>query len=157
MKQKTRPQILERVIYIVSKDRAIPSSEINKKSSFFNDLGADSMAMLMIVMLLEKEFDIRIEEKDIDQLKTVDDVVKYIEKLNFIHIIQDKLGVEESEFVRPDGSLIEEASFSHDLGADSLDGVEIIMDFERVFDMAIPDHEQVKIRTVGELWAYVDY
>jgi acyl carrier protein len=58
-------------------------------------------------------------------------------------IIVDKLGVEESE-VTP------EASFTNDLGADSLDTVELIMEFEKEFNIAIPDEQAEKIGTVGD-------
>jgi len=64
-------------------------------------------------------------------------------------IIVDKLGVEESE-VTP------EASFTNDLGADSLDTVELIMEFEKEFDIAIPDDQAEKISTVGEAIAYIE-
>lgn len=64
-------------------------------------------------------------------------------------IIVDKLGVDEKE-VTP------EASFTNDLGADSLDTVELIMDFEKEFNIAIPDEEQDKISTVGEAIKYIE-
>jgi len=64
-------------------------------------------------------------------------------------IIVDKLGVDESE-VTP------EASFTNDLGADSLDTVELIMEFEKEFDMAIPDDQAEKIGTVGEAIKYIE-
>ncbi|MDP4189563.1 MAG: acyl carrier protein [Bacteroidota bacterium] len=64
-------------------------------------------------------------------------------------IIVDKLGVDESE-VTP------EASFTNDLGADSLDTVELIMEFEKAFDIAIPDDQAEKISTVGEAIAYIE-
>jgi acyl carrier protein len=64
-------------------------------------------------------------------------------------IIVDKLGVDESE-VTP------EASFTNDLGADSLDTVELIMEFEKEFDIAIPDDQAEKIGTVGEAIAYIE-
>ncbi len=57
-------------------------------------------------------------------------------------IIIDKLGVEESE-VTP------EASFTNDLGADSLDTVELIMEFEKEFNISIPDDQAENISTVG--------
>jgi len=63
-------------------------------------------------------------------------------------IIVDKLGVEASE-VTP------KASFTDDLGADSLDTVELIMEFERKFDLQIPDEEAEKILTVGAAIEYV--
>lgn len=58
-------------------------------------------------------------------------------------IIVDKLGVEEHEVTR-------EASFTNDLGADSLDTVELIMEFEKEFEISIPDEEAEKIQTVGQ-------
>ncbi len=64
-------------------------------------------------------------------------------------IIIDKLGVEESE-VTP------EASFTNDLGADSLDTVELIMEFEKEFNIAIPDDQAEKIGTVGQAVSYIE-
>jgi acyl carrier protein len=64
-------------------------------------------------------------------------------------IIIDKLGVDEKE-VTP------EASFTNDLGADSLDTVELIMEFEKEFNIAIPDDQAEKIGTVGEATAYIE-
>jgi acyl carrier protein len=64
-------------------------------------------------------------------------------------IIVDKLGVEESE-VTP------EASFTQDLGADSLDTVELIMEFEKEFNVSIPDEQAEKIQTVGQAIAYLE-
>ena len=64
-------------------------------------------------------------------------------------IIVDKLGVEESE-------LAIEASFTNDLGADSLDTVELIMEFEKEFDISIPDDQAEKIQTVGEAISYIE-
>ncbi len=63
-------------------------------------------------------------------------------------IIVDKLGVEESEVTN-------EASFTNDLGADSLDTVELIMEFEKEFNISIPDDQAEKIETVGDAVAYV--
>jgi acyl carrier protein len=63
-------------------------------------------------------------------------------------IIVDKLGVDESE-VRP------EASFTNDLGADSLDTVELIMEFEKEFGVNIPDDQAEKISTVGHAVEYL--
>jgi acyl carrier protein len=64
-------------------------------------------------------------------------------------IIVDKLGVEETE-VTP------EASFTNDLGADSLDTVELIMEFEKEFGISIPDDQAEKITTVGEAITYIE-
>ncbi|MCW1736129.1 acyl carrier protein [Anaerorudis cellulosivorans] len=64
-------------------------------------------------------------------------------------IIVDKLGVEESE-------VTENASFTNDLGADSLDTVELIMEFEKEFNISIPDDQAEKISTVGDAIAYIE-
>ena len=66
-----------------------------------------------------------------------------------VSIIVDKLGVEESEVTN-------EASFTNDLGADSLDTVELIMEFEKEFNLSIPDEEAEKIETVGDAIKYIE-
>ena len=66
-----------------------------------------------------------------------------------VAIIVDKLGVDESE-VKP------EASFTNDLGADSLDTVELIMEFEKEFGVSIPDDKAEKIATVGDAISYIE-
>lgn len=64
-------------------------------------------------------------------------------------IIVDKLSVEESEVTN-------EASFTNDLGADSLDTVELIMEFEKEFSISIPDDKAEKIATVGDAISYIE-
>ncbi|MCQ2310886.1 MAG: acyl carrier protein [Paludibacteraceae bacterium] len=64
-------------------------------------------------------------------------------------IIVDKLGVDEAQVTM-------EASFSADLNADSLDTVELIMEFEKEFNITIPDEDTQKISTVGDAVAYVE-
>ena len=64
-------------------------------------------------------------------------------------IIVDKLSVEESEVTN-------EASFTNDLKADSLDTVELIMEFEKEFGLSIPDDQAEKISTVGDAIAYIE-
>lgn len=64
-------------------------------------------------------------------------------------IIVEKLGVDESE-------VKSEASFANDLGADSLDTVELIMEFEKEFGISIPDDQAEKIATVGDAIEYIE-
>jgi acyl carrier protein len=66
-----------------------------------------------------------------------------------VTIIVDKLGVEASEVTN-------EASFTNDLGADSLDTVELIMEFEKEFNIAIPDDQAENIQTVGDAVSYIE-
>ena len=66
-----------------------------------------------------------------------------------IDIIVNKLGVERE-------SVVESASFTNDLGADSLDTVELIMEFEREFEINIPDNQAESISTVGEAISFVE-
>jgi len=74
-------------------------------------------------------------------MSTISDKVK--------QIIIDKLGVDDSEVTK-------EASFTNDLGADSLDTVELIMEFEKEFDISIPDEEAEKINTVGQAIEFLE-
>ena len=73
--------------------------------------------------------------------------VEAIEK-KVVKIISDQMGVDKSEITR-------EVSFINDLNADSLDIVELVMEFEDEFDMNIPDEEAEKIQTVGVAVDYV--
>ena len=70
-------------------------------------------------------------------------------KAKVIAIIVDKLNVEESEVTN-------EASFTNELGADSLDTVELIMEFEKQFNISIPDDKAEGIQTVGDAIAYIE-
>ncbi len=70
-------------------------------------------------------------------------------KDKIVSIIVEKLGVEPAEVTN-------EASFTNDLGADSLDTVELIMEFEKEFNIAIPDDQAEKIATVGDAIKYIE-
>ena len=64
-------------------------------------------------------------------------------------IIVNKLGVDEAQITN-------EASFTNDLGADSLDTVELVMEFEKAFNLQIPDEDAEKITTVGDAVKYIE-
>ncbi len=66
-----------------------------------------------------------------------------------VEIIAEKLSVDTAE-------VVETANFTNDLGADSLDTVELIMEFEKVFEIQIPDEEAEKIQTVGDAVTYIE-
>jgi acyl carrier protein len=82
-----------------------------------------------------------------DKQVSVDDVDVQAIESKVIEIISEQMGTDKSEITR-------ETSFINDLNADSLDTVELVMEFEDEFDMSIPDEEAEKIQTVG---AAVDY
>jgi acyl carrier protein len=77
-------------------------------------------------------------------LKNMSDIASRVKK-----IIVDKLGVDEAEVTN-------EASFTNDLGADSLDTVELIMEFEKEFNISIPDEQAETITTVGQAVTYLE-
>jgi len=64
-------------------------------------------------------------------------------------IIVEKLGVDENEITN-------DANFTNDLGADSLDTVELIIEFEKEFDITIPDDQAEQIQTVGQAIEYIE-
>ena len=70
-------------------------------------------------------------------------------KEKVVSIIVDKLGVNPED-------VVEKASFTNDLGADSLDTVELIMEFEKEFNVTIPDDQAEKISTVGDALKYIE-
>lgn len=76
--------------------------------------------------------------------KIMSDIASRVKK-----IIVDKLGVDEAEVTN-------EASFTNDLGADSLDTVELIMEFEKEFNISIPDEQAETITTVGQAVTYLE-
>jgi len=76
--------------------------------------------------------------------KTMSDIATRVKK-----IIVDKLGVDENEVTSA-------ASFTNDLGADSLDTVELIMEFEKEFNISIPDEQAETITTVGQAITYLE-
>jgi acyl carrier protein len=85
-----------------------------------------------------------IQFKNLKKIKNMSEIAKKV-----IAIVVDKLGVEESQ-VTP------EANFTNDLGADSLDTVELIMELEKEFNLSIPDDQAEKIATVGDAIAYIE-
>jgi len=90
--------------------------------------------------------DFKQSEKNINFLKK--EIMSEIES-KVKAIIADKLGVSEDEVVR-------EASFTGDLSADSLDTVELIMEFEKEFKVDIPDDQAETIKTVGDAIDYIE-
>jgi acyl carrier protein len=77
---KVASSVEEKVISIVSEQLAVPKEEITLQSSIIEDLKADSLDVVELVMELEDEFDVTIPDDDYEKLKTVGDAIKYIEE-----------------------------------------------------------------------------
>ncbi len=71
---------LERVIEIVAEHMGVDKEQINENTSFVNDLGADSLDQVELVMLFEDEFKLDIPDEDAEKIQTIGDAVKYIEE-----------------------------------------------------------------------------
>ena len=72
--------VLEILIELLCEQLDIEADEVNENTDIVNDLGADSLDVVDLVMTLEEEFDTEIPDEDIENLKTVGDIVKYIEE-----------------------------------------------------------------------------
>ncbi len=77
----TQPEILEKVKDLVSKQLSVNEKQVTAEASFIEDLGADSLDTVELIMSLEEKFDIEISDEDAEKIKTVQDVVEYIEKI----------------------------------------------------------------------------
>ena len=73
-------QIAKKVIEIISKQLEIEPDKIKAEASFTDDLKADSLAVVELVLALEESFDIEIPDEDTEQIRTVQDAINYIEK-----------------------------------------------------------------------------
>ena len=77
--EKNSNMVIDKVIAILCEQFEVDENEITEETSLVDDLGADSMDSLDITMALEEEFDIEIPDEDAEELKTVGDIVNYIE------------------------------------------------------------------------------
>jgi acyl carrier protein len=73
-------EIVEKVKQIISEQLGVEESEVTPSASFVDDLGADSLDTVELVMALEENFDIEIPDEDAEKIRTVQDAVDYIEK-----------------------------------------------------------------------------
>ena len=69
----------EKIIQIIAETLKLQESEVKSESNFIDDLGADSLDTVELVMVLEQEFDFDIPDEDAEELITVSDVIKYVE------------------------------------------------------------------------------
>ena len=77
-KEFPKPKTEKRVIDIIAQELWLDENEVKLKSNITQDLGADDLDMIELIMALEKEFDITIPDKEVEKMTTVGDVIKYI-------------------------------------------------------------------------------
>ena len=73
-------EIIEKVKQIISEQLGVEEAEVTPSASFVDDLGADSLDTVELVMALEEHFDIEIPDEDAEKIRTVQDAIDYIEK-----------------------------------------------------------------------------
>ena len=73
--------VLDKVIDIVVEELAVDRDEVTEDSSFIDDLGADSLDVVELVMAFEEEFDVEIPDEDAEKIRTVEDAVNYLEDI----------------------------------------------------------------------------
>ena len=76
----TKKEIVERVKQIVSEQLGVDEAEVTPSASFADDLGADSLDQVELVMALEEEFDLSISDEDTEKIRTVQDAIDYVDK-----------------------------------------------------------------------------
>ncbi|MEE9584578.1 MAG: acyl carrier protein [Candidatus Brocadiales bacterium] len=74
------PSVAERVVELVSKQMGIDAQKVTPKTSFVNDLGADSLDTVELIMEFEDAFDMNIPDEEAEKIQTVGDAIEYIEK-----------------------------------------------------------------------------
>lgn len=72
--------LLEKIQEIIAEQLDVPQEQVAPEASFVDDLGADSLDLTELIMAMEDEFDIEIDDEEAQQLRTVQDVITYIEK-----------------------------------------------------------------------------
>lgn len=74
----TKEQVVAKVVDLISSSLGVSPDEIEASNSFIDDLGADSLDIVDLVILIEKEFDIEIPDEDAEKITTVQDAIDYI-------------------------------------------------------------------------------
>jgi acyl carrier protein len=78
--EKIKMEVIDRVKKIIIDQLGIDASKITEESSFVDDLGADSLDIVELIMAFEEEFDVEIPDEDAEKIKTVGDATKYLNK-----------------------------------------------------------------------------
>jgi acyl carrier protein len=77
---ESKQQLIEKVKQIISEQLGVDEGEVTPSASFVDDLGADSLDQVELVMALEENFDLEIPDEDAEKIRTVQDAIDYIEK-----------------------------------------------------------------------------
>ena len=75
-----RKEIVEKVKLIISEQLGVDEAEVTSSASFTDDLGADSLDQVELVMALEEEFDLDVSDEDVEKMLTVQDAIDYVDK-----------------------------------------------------------------------------
>lgn len=78
--EKFKMEVIDRVKKIIIDQLGVDASKITEESSFVDDLGADSLDIVELIMAFEEEFDVEIPDEDAEKIKTVGDATKYLNK-----------------------------------------------------------------------------
>jgi acyl carrier protein len=160
-------EIKNRVIEIISEQMGADKSEVTPETSFVNDLNADSLDAVELVMEFEDEFDIFIPDEDAEKIMWVGDAIDYINNavgsragkehviMNRLEVFEkvqkiliDALGVDENEVTA-------KATLMRDLGADSMNLLDIVFRLEKKFGIKIPRLELFPAENMMKDSAYV--
>lgn len=141
--------IYNRLREIIVAQLGIAESDILPEAGLMSDLGADSESIGLLIGSVEKEFNIQISDKMAERLVEFSDIITFIQVYDLLaDTIVESLRVEKSE-VKPDASLTDE------LGADSLEVVEMIMAVEEEFDIQVSDEKVDALKTVVDVHEFV--
>ena len=149
------------IIYVLD----IPEEEVTLKTSLPDDLGCDSLDATEILRFVEEKLDLKnkIPLVDIQKIKTVKDIFLYIQDHLQTMLPKKEVKMEKEKLFKliaeqldiPVENITPKSSFINDLGADSLDQVELIMAVEEECDISISDDDTEKLKTVKDVWDYI--
>ena len=142
----------KRVLDVVGEKLSCNKASLSLDSRFAEDLKADANAIADIAKKLSDELKVAVSEDDAKASKSVGQLVnlfrKQVVEKTVIEIVSEQMGVDRAEITR-------DTHFINDLNADSLDTVELVMEFEDEFELSIPDEEAERITTVGHAMDYI--
>jgi acyl carrier protein len=148
-KQDLDRKVVNPVISLIMKQLNVPKAEVGNNASFADDLKADPSAMSRLVSALENEFRIEIPAEDAKKIRVVQDAIETVAKRMIAKMVEDTIAVQLDVKDEVKGRFVD------DLGADSLDTIELIMAFEEAFGIEIPDEDAEKIKTVDDAVKYI--